>query len=374
MTSAPLLRAPQPSGSPGPSGSHVTVWTTLRSAHLERARADDPTVLVYQDRRDDFDEDLAAGLALQRCRTRHLPALLWRLAPDTVEINEPLMRNGVRRAAVTVAAVRLHGLLRQRRTRVVSYAIENLDPYRGDRWPSLDRALSRFVLRSLDRFVLGTEGARRTYRAALGLTRRRTEVRMVTALPAPCPCPAAVRADRPTALFLGAFDDRKGVLDVMRAWDLAPSDREGPGTSPRLVVVGAGRHSDRVEAWAAGRPDVEVDVDPPRARVHQHLRDASVVVLLSRRTETWREQVGLPIVEGLAHGCHVVTTAETGLADWLAAHGHDVLASSAPPEVREALDRALARAPRTEAVLSSLPQHDGRLAAARFLRATEGMA
>ena len=91
-------------------------------------------------------------------------------------------------------------------------------------------------------------------------------------------------------------------------------------------------------------------------------------VLLSQPTPTWREQVGLPVVEGLAHGCTVVTTTETGLAGWLAAHGHEVLPPGAPDgEVAAAVDRALGRRRPAGDVLADLPAADGRLAADRWM-------
>jgi glycosyltransferase involved in cell wall biosynthesis len=82
------------------------------------------------------------------------------------------------------------------------------------------------------------------------------------------------------------------------------------------LVIGAGRLLPEVRAWADGRDDVDLEIDPPRARVHEAMRESSVLVLLSQPHGHWREQVGLPIVEGLAHGCEVVTTSETGLASW----------------------------------------------------------
>jgi glycosyltransferase involved in cell wall biosynthesis len=113
---------------------------------------------------------------------------------------------------------------------------------------------------------------------------------------------------------------------------------------------------------------VSVVVDPPRARVHALQREASVAVLLSQRTRTWREQVGLPVVEGLAHGCAVLATTETGLAAWLEEHGHAVVDPAADPErVADVLVGLLdARRP-AATVLADLPDVDGRLAADAWL-------
>jgi glycosyltransferase involved in cell wall biosynthesis len=102
--------------------------------------------------------------------------------------------------------------------------------------------------------------------------------------------------------------------------------------------------------------------------VHEVLRQSAVLVLLSQPIGGWREQIGLPILEGLSHGCEVVATSETGVADWLAARGHAVVPPGAGPEVvADRLDEALRRAPTRRGSLSDLPRTDQRLAADRWL-------
>jgi glycosyltransferase involved in cell wall biosynthesis len=88
------------------------------------------------------------------------------------------------------------------------------------------------------------------------------------------------------------------------------------------------------------------------------------VVLPSRREGRWREQIGLSIVEGLAHGCHVIATPDTGLAGWLSRHGHDVLpedftVADLVGAMRQAADTRLSPA----MVQESLPAVDGRISA-----------
>jgi glycosyltransferase involved in cell wall biosynthesis len=161
-------------------------------------------------------------------------------------------------------------------------------------------------------------------------------------------------------LFLGAFDERKGLRVLAAAWPEVHRQRP----DARLTLVGKGPLAGLAEDLAADRPEVDLVVDPPRPRIHEALRSAALVVLASQRTATWREQVGLPLVEGLAHGCAVVTTAETGLADWLAADGHRVVDVSAGSGALAAaivagLDERRSRA----SVLAGLPEIDGRLAA-----------
>jgi glycosyltransferase involved in cell wall biosynthesis len=109
--------------------------------------------------------------------------------------------------------------------------------------------------------------------------------------------------------------------------------------------------------------------------VHAELRRASVVVLPSRRQVAWREQVGLPIVEGLAHGCTVVTTDETGIADWLRRNGHGVIPAASVGELlASVITEAAARPLDARAVCASLPRQDSRLEADSWMFAREVIA
>ena len=129
---------------------------------------------------------------------------------------------------------------------------------------------------------------------------------------------------------------------MLAAWPLV--HRRCPGAE--LMIVGVGGLASLARSFAEDRAEVDLAVDPPRAQVHRELRRAAVLVLLSRPTPTWREQVGLPVVEALAHGCAVVTTEQSGLAGWLSEHGHHVISSAATDaEVARAVITALDRRP-----------------------------
>ncbi|OMH31370.1 glycosyltransferase [Tersicoccus sp. Bi-70] len=350
----------------------VRVYESVRTAHLERAAALRPASILYRVRRYDFDAALADGLPLVQAGPLRTARLLWGSAPRELEVNEPLMLSAVPAAALAVAAVRVSDLFRRRpRTRVVSYAIGNADPFPP---PSAsaglksrvrrvgERALAHWLWHRLDVVVFGTDGARETYRRALGTTRAR--LLTVPALPEPCSCAAMEgthdgdRAGR--VLFLGALSERKGVDLLLQAWPVVRRARP----DARLRIVGKGALQGTVEAAAATDPSIEVLIDPPRARIHVELAAAAVLALPSQPSRTWREQVGLPIVEALAHGTRVVTTTETGLADWLTEHGHRVVDGHADAAVlADALIAALASGPSPDEVRAGLPARDGRLAA-----------
>lgn len=350
----------------------VRLYETLRTAHLERAHELAPASIVYRRRRYDFDTGLARGLDLVEAGPARAAWVLARSDVRELEINEPLMVSSLRRSALALAAVDLARLVRRRpRALVVTYAIANDDPFRPPVRPGpagrarrrLDARLIARVAGRVDRVVFGTPAAQELYGTLVPALRRADQV-LLPALPTACGCGALDRKDADEVLFVGAFEQRKGVHELLAAWPAVVAARP----AARLTLVGKGPLLDEVRAFAADRPEVTVVVDPPRAEVHAHQRRATVAVLLSQRTRTWREQVGLPVVEGLAHGCAVLATTETGLAAWLADHGHGVVAPDAPPaEVADAVVRLLEARRPSASVLADLPDVDGRLAADSWL-------
>jgi glycosyltransferase involved in cell wall biosynthesis len=358
----------------------VRVYKTLRTAHLERALELAPADILYQESRYDFDEGLVAQVRPQQVGDLRCAWLVARHGYETVEINEPAAVDCVRRSAVVLAALLVSDLVRRRHTRVVTYAIGNIDPHALPKpspwWPRLGRrldlVLAHWVWRRVDRVVFGTETARRLYGTVFGIAERRG-LRWTTmeALPAVCDCLADGEKTPGRLLFLGDLSQRKGFDSVLAAWTTVR--RRVPGAI--LTVVGRGALLE--DAYAAARADSRIHViaDPPREVVHAELRRASVVVLPSRRQGAWREQVGLPIVEGLAHGCTVVTTDETGIADWLTRNGHGVVPAGSVAELlAPVLAGAATRPLDPGAVCSSLPGQDSRLEADAWLFAREVVA
>lgn len=354
----------------------LRIYDSVRTAHLERFRVMTPADVVYRRRRYDFDvNELPDGMSIRQLgRTRTVLLLLLR-SFDAVEINEPLMTERWLDGLLIITALRLVDRLRGRRTVIATYCIGVTDPAdtvsARSRMPrSVATVWTRFVIRALvariDRLAFGTQESLDLLGRYVPHTHLAARARLFAALPMPCDCATGDdvsglrQGDR--VLFLGAFNKRKGVRLLMAAWPDVP-----PGTA-HLLLIGTGPLADEVVQWAADRPEVEVVVDPPRSQIHRALREAHVVVLPSRRIGGWREQVGLPIVEGLAHGCEIVTTDETGLVSWLVEHGHHVIAENGGPRpLARALGNAL-RATRTPAdVVADLPAQDGRLAADAWL-------
>ncbi|MCU1438801.1 MAG: hypothetical protein JWP66_1888 [Naasia sp.] len=354
--------------------SRARLYDIVRTAHLERAHRFAPAAILYTNRRYDFDEQLTHGLELLRADPIDAARLLASSPVRELEVNEPLMLHSTRRTAVVLAVLRLRRLLTGKRITVVTYAIENRSPWsdpsdhrgaRGRIRAVRDRALSRYVWKRIDRVVYGTDSARDLYRSLFPAVERPEVV--IPALPAPAVAEAPVK-DPDRVAFVGAFTERKGFDLLLAAWPHVVAAR--PGT--RLSLVGKGRLE--ADARVAESEDASIDLllDPPRAELFRTVAAAQVVVLPSQPTPRWREQVGLPIVEGLSYGCSIVTTTETGLARWLAEHGHGVIRPrSAPEELAAAILDQLATARPAIEVLATLPAVDGREAADDWLFAVD---
>jgi glycosyltransferase involved in cell wall biosynthesis len=360
----------------GSASGAVRVYGNLRTAHLERFRAMEPADVLYTGTRRDFDESLIDPA--------HPPVrlsgrdVLRRLASSpyaVVEVNEPAMVNRWGFLLALVATIRIAGVLHRRRTSIVTYCIANADPADElrERWripTAVGRVLARAVMSLLveatDRVAFGTSGSEDLYRGFVGTTRLAGRARLFEGLPSPCGCGDGEHDEHADdrLLFVGGFVERKGVRQAMQAWDSARTRCP----SATFVVVGHGPLEHEVKAWASERPEVTVIVDPPRPEVHAQLRRAGVLILLSQPHRHWREQIGLPILEGLSHGCEIVATTETGLAGWLVDHGHSVVAPDAPPdEVGDQIVAAFGRARERSGSLDDLPSVDQRIAADRWM-------
>lgn len=311
----------------GLRGTYALYTPSLRSSHLERLAGVRGFRLVASGRHPDCDDALLAAATF--------PVLLAGLAeledslredpPAVLEITEPLW------VAEWGASLRLADAAPD--ARLVTYAIEVLE---AERPPPADR---------LSAVAFGSDAAGAAYAVsypgAAWSTTVRQERRGRCALcfgGDPQPAGEPVLAE-PEVLFAAEFSERKAIDLLQAAWD----EVRPPGW--RLRLLGWGPRTAQVLGWAADRPDVEVVVQAGRQVVHDAMRRAALVVLPSRRVPGWREQIGLSLVEGLAHGCSLLTSDETGLAAGLRAAGHTVVAAGDPAALADGLRVALAGAP-----------------------------
>ena len=350
-------------------------YPVARLVHLERVTAGLPMDLIYSRHRQDWNPELAdSNPRVYRCGLFKALVHFWNHDYRYIEIPEPLALPVLPHALLSALLIKLKNFLKHRDTKIVFYAIENLDQAQKlaatTRVPyviaaGVIRPLAGAVVRATHRIAYGTAGTRDNYRNLMGSIvdgGRHTEVRDFEALPSPDPEPVGEKNPE-LVMFLGSFETRKGIDRVMSAWDSVVRARP----SARLIVVGHGPLEPEVLRWASAQTisGVSLEVDPPRARIRELLRAAHCLVLPSVRTPTWREQVGLPIVEALAQGCEIVTTDETGIAAWLAAQGHQVVDVErlSDSTLSDAIVAALGQTRSPLEVQASLPQRDSRLSA-----------
>ena len=272
--------------------------------------------------------------------------------PALLEVTEPLWAAHWPDAARLARAARAGGAV------TATYAIDALPPLGG--WPR--------DLDILDAVVFGTVSAAELYAEApeaQGWQTRVVEERRDCAGCFGHAPPIVVPASR-EVVFAAELRARKGIDLLMGAWE----ELDVPGWC--LRVFGWGEWLDEVLAWSAGRADVEVVAAGDRATLHAALCRAAVVVLPSRRVAGWREQVGLSLVEGLAHGCRLVTTTESGIAAGLQpSDGHRVVV----PDDRAALGRGLREALTDAPTTKVLPRRvgDSRVEATTWLAGLAGV-
>ncbi|WP_247046679.1 glycosyltransferase [Arthrobacter rhizosphaerae] len=343
------------------------LYESLRTAHLERAHQLAPAAIIFRRRRYDFDADLTHGLELVEAGPLKAAIVLARSRVRALEVNEPLLLSSLPATAVVLLMLGLRRLFGGQRVMVVSYAIANSDPFKERlhlTWKSsvrniIERKLAVLVWKRLDRVAFGTQTALETYYELLPASEHLEKV-LIPALPSACSCQHQENRETNRVIYLGDFSARKGFPLVLAAWPAVLHTNP----SARLTIIGKGALVQDALSSAAADSSIEVVVDPPRQEIHRQLRRAQVLVLPSQSTPIWREQVGLPIVEGLAHGCSIVTTTETGLASWLARQHHSVLPSECSSDaLAKAIEHQLEVAAPARDITATLPEQDGRLAA-----------
>lgn len=352
----------------------LKLYQQIRTAHLERAlESQDEVTFLYQDRRYDFDETIARQVDLRHAGTLGVLRHCLTHEVDVIETNEPLAWLAAGRGVAAALGNRVRSLLLRRdRALVVSYAIENKDPrtwaprLRGRarlRWYSAQPAV-RLLWLLTDRVAFGTHQSQKLHQEWFSPSRRWPHNRLVPALPARPQLGLDETGRPPTVVFLGDLSSRKGFNLLLSAWPEVRRERE----DAHLVILGKGAGAEQARALASQDGSVVCHIDPSRELIRQVLHTVKVLVLASQPTPTWREQVGLPVVEGLEAGCVVVTTDQTGLATWLSQHGHVVLpAPTSGAALAAGIVTALTDPRAPTDVVRPLPSRDGRRAAQDWL-------
>jgi glycosyltransferase involved in cell wall biosynthesis len=355
-------------------------YEIARTAHFERTSGRTKPWILFSRKNYDFDGTVAENYRFARqLSVFRLGAFVRRNNISVLEVNEPLMLPAWR-SLLVIFFLRASGLAFRRPLKIVFYAIENLDPARNlakkTRLPIrisrlIVRGFLKFALAQCDRVCFGTKPSAALYDDIVGrsISKAKSPSLEVTQV-SPLPVARSRNSEEKqpgTFLFLGEFSTRKGVERLIEVW---PEFAEGRSVS--LTLIGQGPLVSMVQHWALRRAEVTVFVDPPRSLILDELDRAESLVLLSRQTTSWKEQIGLPLLEGWASGCRLLATDSTGIATELSDAGHQVIPEDfSNAELLVGLEKTLADQRSASEIASYLPLTDGRITASNWLHASD---
>lgn len=351
------------------STERVRVIPELRNYHVAGLGAMAPADVFYFEHKYDLDQaDLPPSM--RRVSVKQLRREVRRSKATTLEIWEPLwMRELAHHIGITLAW-KFARPFHWRSRRVVSYAMENNDLallLAGKRRvPAIVVRVFAFFLGAYmraiySRIAYASAGSRAIYETLPFV--RSIESADIPNLPA-LPRDPIPEKDDDLVVFLARMEERKGTRHLLAAW---PSV-ELALPNAKIVMIGDGPDEHAVAEWCAGQPRRSYRGALPHVEALKVMSRASVAVSPSVREGRWREQIGLPIHEGLLAGSTVVTTTETGLASWLHERGHRVVKPSAmPEELATAIITALREPLDPTGVRATLPIQEGRISANHWL-------
>lgn len=154
------------------------------------------------------------------------------------------------------------------------------------------------------------------------------------------------KADRPTLFFVGRISAKKGLDDVLAAWERILGDVP----TARLVVGGPALDADSQGLLAQLRATPAAEYVGPikNAELHEYFQRAWVTIAPSVTTKIWEEQVGMVLLQSLSTGTPVVSTRSGAIPEYvgegngaLLVAEHDVagLAEAATTLLRDATQR-----------------------------------
>ncbi|WP_253181599.1 glycosyltransferase family 4 protein [Curtobacterium sp. UCD-KPL2560] len=348
----------------------IRVIPELRPYHLELLPDWPPAATYYFEKKYDLaDEDPQGVTRITKARWL---LLMLKTKANRIEIWEPLWVRLLPLHFVSFGLFSVAGVARGKRRLLRSYCLENneVSALLGTRFgtnlmqPFFRALVGSYIRLAYERLSYASESARTTYHSLSGTLSVPSE--LITNLPA---APEGV-PDRKTpgrAVFVGRLETRKGILLLLEAWAIV----EERCPSAKLHIVGSGPLSDQVEDFVRQSPESRSYAGfIPKNEIGSVLNQQSILIAPSLREGRWREQIGLPIQDGLRAGLTIVTTMETGLAPWLQANGHVLVAASpTSQELATAICRALARPLEPTSIRATLPLRDGRVSAAWYLAA-----
>ena len=107
--------------------------------------------------------------------------------------------------------------------------------------------------------------------------------------------------------YVGRLTDEKGVGDLIDAMRRLTGDRDATGVS--VLCIGSGPLESEIKAASESdelRGRVRWLPAAPHAEIQQYYNCIDILVVPSRTTRRWKEQLGRVVLEGLASGCAVI--------------------------------------------------------------------
>jgi glycosyltransferase involved in cell wall biosynthesis len=347
--------------------SELRLIPTIRSSNFERQCNRSERVVIYVDRHKDLDESSVSAGAR---RVGPMMAWTWafRRRWRVVELPEPLWLRALPLTMSLGIAARVAGLIHRKRVIIATFALENSTPRQLLRGlpPSTHRIafgiLRLFCGFAYDRIAFGSNASHHCYNQAR-LLESKCETAIFPDLRPPCSMEIDVIKSRKIA-FVAALEPRKGLGALLDAWKLT-----GLGKNDwTLHIAGSGPLQAAVIKATKGDPSIHYLGPLDRVQVHKLLAESMMVVLPSQPEGRWKEQIGLSIIEGLAHGCQIIASPDTGLADWLAKRGHAILPSGfTVHDLASALRMSSSKLMDPAIIRSSLPSNDGRASAEKWM-------
>jgi glycosyltransferase involved in cell wall biosynthesis len=313
------------------------IYSELRTMHAVQSIPNSEAIFLYRKESYDFDKEVLSLYNIKKCSIFMTIGMIILNDVRIIELHEPLFLREVPINILYMLIISIKRKLfkRSRRTKMVTYAIENVDILRKVRShlpkhlsfvnPIIRYTLMKYAI-GFDKIAFGTESAKKEYLSVFPKILSNVETKDFSPFEPLCPTCVVTPQNKiaKSIVFLGLFDDRKGIEDLMRAW---PAIREYCDGA-QLTLIGKGPLLDKVLMWAgSGVEKIDVIVDPARSIIHEILARSEFLVLPSVSDDRWREQIGLPLIEALSHKCRVVTTRATGISNELRNMGHLIIES-----------------------------------------------
>ncbi len=141
---------------------------------------------------------------------------------------------------------------------------------------------------------------------------------------------------RPTVLFVGRLEPRKGIHVLLEAWSMMAAAH--PASTPSLIIAGSGElEGDVAAAQTKLGPKMIAHVPAPN---DERLRELMTTATIAISPAIYGESFGIVLAEALASGTPIIGAANSGYRQVLTGDGADLLVE--PGDARALADKVMA--------------------------------